>query len=102
MSGDPFARLARNIKGTSSTAWAPRQQKMSMHQGTVNRVDTFSGIVDFLTNDPSGLVIPTVRYIQPYTSTNSPTVGDVVWGLHFGADMFVLGQHIVPPNFITP
>lgn len=99
---DPFARLARNIKGTSSTAWAPRQQQLSFHQGTINAVNAFDGVADFLTNDPSGLVIPAVRYIQPYTATNTPSVGDVVWGLHFGTDMLIMGQHIVPPNIIIP
>jgi hypothetical protein len=102
MAGDPLARLARNIKRTSSTAWAPRPQQMSMHLGTINSVNTFNGVADFLTNDPSGLVIPSVRYIQPYTATNPPVVGDNVWMQHFGTDVLILGQHIVPQNFIIP
>lgn len=100
---DPMARLARSIKQQgSSTAWAPRQQQISLHQGTVNAVDTFNSHVDFLTNDPSGLIIPAVRYIQPYTTTNPPTDGDIVWAMHFGTDMFIMGQHIVPPNIVIP
>jgi hypothetical protein len=102
VSNDPLARLARNIKRTNSTAWAPRPPQITMHQGTVNAVNAFNGVADFLTNDPSGLVIPAVRYIQPYSATNTPSVGDVVWAMHFGTDMLIMGQHIVPTNFVTP
>lgn len=102
MSGSPLDRLARNIKRTNSTAWSPRAPQFSMHQGTVNAVDTFNGFVDFGLNDPSGLVVPSVRYLQSYSADNPPTVGDVVWAQHFGTDLLVLGQHLVPPNFVTP
>jgi hypothetical protein len=102
VSNDPLARLARNIKRTNASAWGPRPQTLSLHQGTINDVNAFNGVADFLTNDPSGLVIPAVRYIQPYSTTNTPAVGDVVWAMHFGTDMFIMGQHIVPANFITP
>jgi hypothetical protein len=102
MSGNPLDRLARNIKRTSSTAWSPRSQQMAMHQGTVNAVDTFNGHADFMTNDPSGLVVPSVRYLQPYTSTNTPSVGDVVWAMHFGTDLLIIGQHIVPVSVVIP
>lgn len=102
MSGSPLDRLARNIKRTNSTAWAPRPQQMTMHLGTVNAVDLFNGVADFLTNDPSGLVIPAVRYLQPYTADNVPSLGDVVWGMHFGTDMMIMGRHIVPANLVIP
>jgi hypothetical protein len=101
-SGTPLDRLARSVKGRGQSAWAQRPPSISLHQGTVDRVDTFNGIVDFLANDPSGLVIPSVRYMRPYTATNTPALGDVVWGLHFGTDMFVMGQHIVPTNIVIP
>lgn len=102
MSGNPIDRLARNIKRTSSTAWAPRDQQVSLHQGTINAVNTFNGVADFLANDPSGLVIPSVRYMHPYTLTSPPAVGDVVWAMHFGTDMLIVGQHYVPANIIIP
>lgn len=99
---DPLARLARNIKRTNASAWGPRPQTMTMHQGTVNAVDTFNSVADFQTNDPSGLVIPAVRYIQPYSATTTPSVGDVVWAMQFGTDMLIMGQHIVPTNIVIP
>lgn len=103
MSGSPLDRLARNIKRTNSTAWSPRPPQLTLHQGVINAVDTFNGHADFMTNDPTGLVIPAVRYIQPYTATNTPTVGDVAWAMHFGTDILIMGQHVVPPySFITP
>lgn len=102
MSGSPLDRLARNIKRTNSTAWSPRAPQMSIHQGTVNFVDTFNSLVDFGLNDPSGLVVPSVRYLQPYTSTNKPSVGDVAWAMHFGSDLLVIGQHVVPLATVTP
>lgn len=99
---DPLARLARNIKRTNSTAWAPRQQNITLHQGTINAVDTYNGVADFLLNDPSGLVVPSVRYIQPYSTDNPPSLNDVAWAMHFGTDILIMGQHIVPPNIVSP
>jgi hypothetical protein len=103
MSGSPLDRLARNIKRSNSTAWSPRAQTSTMHQGTVNSVDLFNGHVDFGLNDPSGLVVPAVRYLRAYSAVNPPTVGDVVWAQHFGTDLLILGQHVVPPfATVTP
>lgn len=101
-SGSPLDRLARSVRRGGQSAWTQRTPSLSLHQGTVNRVDTFNGIVDFLANDPSDLVIPSVRYIQPYTASNTPQLNDVVWGMHFGTDMFILGQHHVPTNIVIP
>jgi hypothetical protein len=102
MSGSPLDRLARNIKRTNSAAWSPRAQQATFHQGTVNAVDTFNGHIDFGLNDPSGLVVPAVRYLQSYSATNPPSVGDIVWAQHFGTDLLILGQHVVPANIVIP
>jgi hypothetical protein len=95
--------LARNIKrGGASTAWVPRAPQVTLHMGTVGAVDLFSGIVDFEFNDPSGLVLPGVRFMQAYSAADPPAVGHTVWAQHFGTDIVVLGQHVVPPNIVTP
>jgi len=75
---------------------------MTMHQGTVGAVDPFKGVVDFQFNDPSGLIIPGVRFLQAYSASNLPAEGHTVWAGHFGTDLVVLGQHIVPPNLVIP
>jgi hypothetical protein len=96
-SGTSLERLARAIKrsNTSTPAWLPRGPQVTMHQGTVTRVDTYNGVVDFQFPDPSGLIVPSVRFIQPYTTDNPPLVGDVVWAQHYGTDFLVMGQHMV-------
>lgn len=103
-SGSSLDRLARAVKrsGTSTPAWLPRAPQMSMHQGTLTRVDTFNGLVDFQLPDPSGLIVPAVRYMQPYTADNPPRIGDVVWAQHYGTDLLVLGQHMVLDGSVTP
>jgi hypothetical protein len=101
MSSSALDRLARNIKRTNSTAWSPRSQTSTLHQGTVNAVDVFNGHVDFGLTDPSGLVVPAVRYLQAYSTANPPSVGDVVWAQHFGTDILILGQHVVPANALV-
>ncbi|HEY2088692.1 MAG TPA: hypothetical protein VGH54_22055 [Mycobacterium sp.] len=68
----------------------------------MNAVDLFNGIVSFQFNDPSGLVLPGVRFMQSYSATNHPAVGHVVWAQHFGTDLIVLGQHHVPNNIVIP
>ncbi len=102
--GSAIAQLARAIKqsNTSTPAWLPRAPQMSMHQGTLTSVDPFNGIADFQFPDPSGLVVPAVHYIQPYTANNTPTVGDVVWAQHYGTDLLIMGQHVVLNGFVTP
>jgi hypothetical protein len=74
---------------------------MSMHQGTLSDVDLGRGVVDFQFPDPSGLVVPSVRVLQPYSADRPPSAGDVVWAAHFGADLFILGQHAIPSNTIV-
>ena len=96
---DQFARAA---KRGDQPAWIPRSPQVSMYQGFVTRVDNFNGIVDFEMNDPSGLVLPGVRFLQPYTATRTPGVGDVVWAQHFGTDIVILGQHVVPNSIVIP
>lgn len=75
---------------------------MTVHQGTVNAVDIYNGHADFMTNDPTGLVVPSVRYLQPYSIANPPSVGDVAWAMHFGTDILIIGQHVVPANIVIP
>lgn len=102
--GSTIDQLARAIKrsNTSTPAWLPRPPQVSIHQGTLTRVDPFNGIVDFQFPDPSGLVLPAVRYIQPYTAYNPPQVGDVVWAQHSGTDFLIMGQHVVLTGSVTP
>ena len=95
-------QLARAAKRGDQPAWTPRAQQVSMYQGFVTRVDTFNGIVDFQINDPSGLVLPSVRYLQSYSADNPPGVGHVVWAQHFGTDIVILGQHVVPNSIVIP
>lgn len=101
--GNPIDRAARAIKKANSTspAWVQRSQKMSMHQGTLTRVDTYNGVADFQFPDPGGLIVPSVNYIRPYTDTNIPQVGHVVWGIHNGTDFMIWGQHQVLNGFVS-
>lgn len=101
-SGSAIDRLARSVKNGGAPSWLPRPPQISLHQGTVNSVDLFNGIVGFQFNDPSGLVLPGVRFMQSYTPENPPAVGHVVWAQHFGTDLIVLGQHVVPANIVIP
>jgi hypothetical protein len=75
---------------------------MSMHMGTVNTVDLFNGILDYSVNDPSGLVVPGVRYLQAYGPDNPPAQGHTVWVAHTGTDLVVMGQHVVPTSIVIP
>jgi hypothetical protein len=94
--GSGTDRLARAIKrsNTSTPAWLPRAPQLTLHQGTLTNVDPFNGVADFQFPDPSGIVLPAVRYIQPYSSVSPPTVGDVVWAHHYGTDFLIMGQHV--------
>lgn len=102
--GSPLDRLARAVRGstTNNPAWLPRAPRLTMHQGTITRVDTYNGLVDFQFPDPSGSILSAVRYIQPYTAGNPPQIGDVVWAHHYGTDFMVLGQHVSLNNFVVP
>lgn len=102
--GSTVSMLARAIKrsNTSTPAWLPRAPQLSLHQGTLSAVDVPAGSVDFLFPDPSGLVLPQVRFMQPYTDSNVPEVGHVVWGLHYGTDFMVIGQHVSAGGVLIP
>lgn len=93
-------RLARAIRGGSTPAWTPRQPQLSMHQGTLSGVDLGRGVVDFEFPDPGGLIVPSVRYLQPYTDANPPVAGDVVWAGHFGSDLVIFGRHHIPTGTV--
>lgn len=96
-----IARLARRVSRTdSSPAWVPRTPHLTLHQGTLSTVDVGTNTAHFAFNDPSGLVVPGVRYLQAYSPTNPPQAGDIVWAQHYGTDMLILGQHIVPNSTV--
>lgn len=101
--GSSLARAARAASRAQSTdtAWVNRSQQMSLHQGTLTRVDTYNGVVDFQFPDPAGLIVPSVRYLRQYTDTNLPQEGHVVWGIHNGTDFTILGQHVVLNGVVT-
>lgn len=96
-------RAARAIKkaNTSNSARIPRGQQMSLHQGTLTRVDTFNGVADFQFPDPGGLIVPSVNYLRPYSTDSPPSIGDVVWGIHNGTDFMIWAQHVVLNGFVS-
>lgn len=97
-----LSRLARWITRGNTLPQVPRTPQLALHQLTVTHVDTFSGVVGVQFPDPSGFIVQGVRFMQSYTPDNPPSVGDTVWAHQFGTDLLVVGQHIVPTNFITP
>jgi hypothetical protein len=101
--GSAVDRAARAIKraNTTSPAWVQRRQQVSMHQGTLTRVDVFNGVADFQFPDPGGLIVPSVNYVRPYSDSNPPSVGDVVWGMHNGTDFMIWGQHVSLNGFVS-
>jgi hypothetical protein len=101
--GSAIARAARAIKGanTTSPAWVQRRQQVSMHQGTLTRVDTYNGVADFQFPDPGGLIVPNVNIVRPYTSPADAQVGHVVWGMHNGTDFTIWGQHVVLNGLVS-
>lgn len=99
-SSDSIARLARHVKRTDAPAWLPRAPRISLHQGVLADVDLGRNTVHFEFNDPSGLILPGVRYLQAYSDTHQPRVGDVVWAQHFGTDVLILGRHVVPTEAV--
>lgn len=101
-SGSDLSRLGRAIKSSGNPAWLPRVPQISWHQGTIMGVDHGNGVADFQFADPSGLVVPAVRYLQAYTPTNLPQVEHTVWLQMYGTDPMIMGQHVFPVNFLTP
>jgi hypothetical protein len=75
---------------------------MALHQLTVTHVDVFSGVVGVQFPDPSGTIVSGVRFMQSYGPGNPPQVGHTVWAHQYGTDLLVVGQHIIPTNFVTP
>lgn len=97
-----IAEAARAAKRGGQPAWIPRPTSMQLYQGTINSVDHFNGVVDFETNDPSGLVLPGVRVLQAYSPSNPTGVGHVAVGVYVGTDFYVIGQHVVPNSIVIP
>jgi hypothetical protein len=99
----PFLqKLARKVTQGNTPANIPPAPQMSLHQLTVTHVDTFSGVVGVQFPDPAGTVVQGVRFMQAYSAANPPSVGDTVWAHQYGTDLMVVGQHVIPTNFITP
>lgn len=102
MTANPtLSRLARHIARGNTLPQVPRTPQMHAHLLTVTHVDTFSGVVGVQFPDPSGFIVQGVRYMQSYSPMNSPSVGDTVHAIQYGTDLWVVGQHIVPTNFVT-
>lgn len=98
-----IARLARRVSrgSNSSSIRLPRAPQLSVHMGTLAEVDTFTNTAHFQFNDPSGLVVPGVRYLQHYSPTHLPEAGDTVIAHHYGTDLYIVAQHFVPNNVVT-
>lgn len=98
-----IARLARRVSrgGNSSSIRLPRTPQLTMHMGTLAAVDNNTNTAHFEFNDPSGLIVPGVRIVQAYTAANPPQAGDIVWAHHYGTDLMIVGQHMVPNNVVS-
>lgn len=94
-------RLARHVRRPDTPSRVPRAPRVTLHQGVLAGVDVGRGVVNFAFNDPSGLILPGVRYLQAYSADRPPEAGDVVWAQHFGTDLVILGRHVVPDSVIT-
>lgn len=98
------ARLARRMSrgDNSSSIRLPRAPQLTMHMGTLAAVDTNTGTAHFAFNDPSGLIVPGVRVLQTYSASHQPEVGDKVWAHHYGTDLLIFAQHLIPNNNVSP
>jgi hypothetical protein len=101
-SGTALDRLARAVKSSGNPAWLPRVPQTSFHQGTVTGVDLGNGVLDFQFADPSGIVVPGVRFLQSYSPTYAPQEGHIVWMQMYGTDPMVIGQHVPSTGFLVP
>jgi hypothetical protein len=77
---------------TVVTKFRPRTNKLFLDQGKITAVDGELATIEF---GASGNEIPNIKSLTSY----DPVVGDVVWALLFGADLFILGPLGV---FVTP
>lgn len=98
-----IARFTRRVSrgSNSSSIRLPRAPQLTMHLGTLAAVDNNTNTAHFAFNDPSGLIVPGVRVVQAYSPTNTPSVGDIVWAHHYGTDLMIVGQHMVPTNLVS-
>lgn len=98
-----IARLARRVSrgGNSSSIRLPRAPQLTMHMGVLAAVDNNTNTAHFEFNDPSGLIVPGVRIVQAYTAANPAQAGDIVWAHHYGTDLMIVGQHMVPNNVVS-
>ena len=102
--GPAIRKLARSIVQGNTPAQVRRPLTVDIHHLTVTQVDEFSGTVGVQFPDPSGngTIVSGVRVVRPYTSDSPPTAGDIAVVHQYGTEMYVMGQHVVPTNFITP
>jgi hypothetical protein len=102
MKSHPLLRkLARKITQGNTPAQTPRPPQLQVHHLTVTNVDNFSGVVGAQFPDPSAPVVQNLRVIQPYSSDNPPSVGDTAVVHDYGGTFYVIGELVVPTNFIT-
>jgi hypothetical protein len=105
MLGSHTARkLARRIVQGNTPAQVRRPLTVDIHHLTVTQVDVFSGTVGVQFPDPSGngTEVSAARVVQPYTTDHPPLAGDIAVVHQYGTELYVMGQHVVPVNFITP
>lgn len=99
---EAIRRVAQRIGRVPDTSpsWCPRPPRLTLHMGTLEAVDIGTNTAHFGFNDPSGLIIPGVRYLRAYSADNPPRPGDVAWACHYGTDLMILGQHLVPTSTV--
>lgn len=97
------ARLARRVSrgSNSSSIRLPRAPQLTMHMGTLAEVDINTNTAHFAFNDPSGLIMPGVPYLQHYSDFHLPEAGDLVLAHQYGTDFFIVAQHLVPNNNVS-
>ncbi len=97
-----ISQLVQQIARPDDSMWVPRAQQPTIHMGVLTGVDLGRNTVSLQTNVPSMLELPTVSWMESYSSSNPPITGDVVRMLHFGTSVLVLGRHVVPNSIVIP
>lgn len=98
-------RAAKNIRNPDepNTSGIPRQQTVpTIHLAAVTKVDTGRNVLGLQFNDPDQTTVDTgVPWVQSYTASDPPTVGDVVRFLYAGNQPMVLGRQVAPDDTVT-
>ncbi len=94
--------LARALaRPDSSSVRAPQTAQLSMHQVTIQVVDSATNTVHVTFNGATD-VTPGIRVAEAYTPNNPPSAGDTAVGHHNGTDFFVWGRLVTPNSTVTP